>query len=392
MLRVWTSVLAFCALLVCLVQVKADAQPAVAGPSRVSGHTGVTERGFPLRVVPAVPLRSAPSSVVSLNSARQSAVANAWRQERILVGRTGRGTRVWSPAEKQELLATGRVKGYEGHHINDASTHPSLAGRPDNIAFVNGRRGHLSEHGGSFRNSTRGSMVSRQKMLESYRWSVSSQNIVIGGVQILGGGVLIWQFLPEATASFDMYRRGGRQDSELLWETIDSSLMVGSGAALSVSGTARVAAYAIGKSGVVGMHSLLGPLRATSRVAAPIAVALLVAEGGVHTYRWNKGYISTPDFVKRVSVAAAATAGGVAGAATGAEVGQAAEQTWGGVVGGVLGGIGGAIAGAAAASGVVGEYYAEIDHAQQEAYLDHLYSFYGTERINVYVEPESSGA
>ena len=29
-----------------------------------------------------------------------------------------------------ELLKTGKVKGYEGHHINNVKDHPGLAGTP----------------------------------------------------------------------------------------------------------------------------------------------------------------------------------------------------------------------------------------------------------------------
>jgi len=320
------------------------------------------------------------ANAVSLGSARQSAVSNAWKQERTLVQQTGKGTRPWTAAEKQELLSTGKVKGFEGHHINDASTHPKLAGDPDNIKFVKGRQGHLREHGGSFRNTTRGRPISRQKMLQNYRWSVSNQNLFIGGAQLVGGGVLIWQFLPETLATSEIYVRGGQQDSRLLWETVDSSLFVGSGLASSISGSARIAAYAIGKTGLSQMHYVLGSLRMTSRVAGPVAVVLLVAESGVYTYRWNRGYISTPTFVKRMSVAAAGAGGAVAGGTAGAAVGQKIDAVWGGLIGGAVGAIGGGIGGAIAATDIVEDHYAKIGQAQQEAFLDHLYSFYGQER------------
>jgi RHS repeat-associated protein len=96
-----------------------------------------------------------------LANARRRAVAQAWRQEQELVRRTGRGTREWSAAEKDELLRTGKVKGYEGHHINNVEDHPNLAGDPDNIEFVLGRAEHLDRHGGHFRNPSSGPTMNR---------------------------------------------------------------------------------------------------------------------------------------------------------------------------------------------------------------------------------------
>ena len=72
----------------------------------------------------------------------------------------GGGTRLWTKAEKAELLRTGKVKGYEGHHINNVKDHPELAGDPNNIRFV--KRGeHLDAHGGNFRNETHGELLNR---------------------------------------------------------------------------------------------------------------------------------------------------------------------------------------------------------------------------------------
>jgi len=77
------------------------------------------------------------------------------------VKRTGRGTRNWTPKEKKELLETGKVKGYQGHHINSVKSHPELAGNANNIKFVKGTAEHLKEHGGSFRNPTSGPTIQR---------------------------------------------------------------------------------------------------------------------------------------------------------------------------------------------------------------------------------------
>ncbi len=98
----------------------------------------------------------------TLNSSRQAAVKDAWKQEQQLVRETGQGTRPWSATEKKELLETGKVKGYEGHHINSVNNNPELARDPNNIKFVKGRSEHLQEHGGNFRNSTSGDFINRK--------------------------------------------------------------------------------------------------------------------------------------------------------------------------------------------------------------------------------------
>jgi RHS repeat-associated protein len=97
----------------------------------------------------------------SLDNQRRSAVRQAWKQEQQLVATTGRGTVDWTPAQKAELLQTGKVSGFEGHHINNVADHPELAGNPNNIKFVEGRAGNLAEHGGNFQNATSGELMSR---------------------------------------------------------------------------------------------------------------------------------------------------------------------------------------------------------------------------------------
>jgi hypothetical protein len=92
--------------------------------------------------------------------ARRWAVAEAWRMERELVQATGRGTRKWTDAQKKELLETGKVRRYVGHHINSVKESPLFAALPDNIEFVT-RRQHLLKHKGRFQNPTRGNLIDR---------------------------------------------------------------------------------------------------------------------------------------------------------------------------------------------------------------------------------------
>lgn len=95
---------------------------------------------------------------LAVNTARKNAVRLAWKAERELVRRTGSGTRAWTEAEIKELLETGKVAGYKGHHINNVASHPEMAGDPNNINFV---RDHIGAHDGNFRNPTSGPLVNR---------------------------------------------------------------------------------------------------------------------------------------------------------------------------------------------------------------------------------------
>lgn len=97
----------------------------------------------------------------NLKSLRSKAVRLAWKQEADLIRRTGQGTRAWNRAEIRELLSTGRVKNYIGHHINSVKGSPSLAGNPNNIRFIKGVKNHLIEHNGNFKNSTFGDLLNR---------------------------------------------------------------------------------------------------------------------------------------------------------------------------------------------------------------------------------------
>jgi RHS repeat-associated protein len=95
-----------------------------------------------------------------LGAARQRAVRHAWAQERAFVRRYGYGTRDWTDAQMRELLSTGRVRGYQGHHINSVKGHSELAGNPDNVRFVT-RQENLRLHDGDWRNPTTGPLIDR---------------------------------------------------------------------------------------------------------------------------------------------------------------------------------------------------------------------------------------
>lgn len=78
-------------------------------------------------------------------AARQQGVARAWAAEKRLVA-AGSGTRNWTRAERAELLQTGRVRGYVGHHRNTVNGNPiEMARDPRNISFLT-RAEHVEVH------------------------------------------------------------------------------------------------------------------------------------------------------------------------------------------------------------------------------------------------------
>lgn len=93
-----------------------------------------------------------------LNYQRSKGVAKAWERERELV-RKGRGARQWTVKEQKELLRTGRVKGYQGHHMKSVAMHPEYAAEPRNIQFLSSRKEnneHLKAHRGDYHNESDG--------------------------------------------------------------------------------------------------------------------------------------------------------------------------------------------------------------------------------------------
>jgi len=98
---------------------------------------------------------------LSLKAARNRAVKDAWKLEQQMVKLTGKGSRDWNPAQVTELLETGKVTGYQGHHIFDVSRNPALAGSHRNIAFKQAGEEHLLTHGGNYANPTSGELIDR---------------------------------------------------------------------------------------------------------------------------------------------------------------------------------------------------------------------------------------
>ena len=112
--------------------------------------------------------------VTPLSGSYASGINRAWAEEKRLVQLTGGGTVNWTEEEKVELLSAGKVKGYTGHHINNAAAHPDWKGDPRNIVFLTNSPGggaHLNSsqgHRGAWSNSTSGRLIDRSEMVKMH--------------------------------------------------------------------------------------------------------------------------------------------------------------------------------------------------------------------------------
>uniref|UniRef100_U3K519 Teneurin-2 n=1 Tax=Ficedula albicollis TaxID=59894 RepID=U3K519_FICAL len=71
-----------------------------------------------------------------LEQARQRALAAAWAKEQQRARDGREGSRLWTDGERQQLLSTGRVQGYEGYYVLPVEQYPELADSSSNIQFL----------------------------------------------------------------------------------------------------------------------------------------------------------------------------------------------------------------------------------------------------------------
>ncbi|XP_038172233.1 teneurin-1 isoform X2 [Arvicola amphibius] len=71
-----------------------------------------------------------------LEMARQRAVAQAWAQEQRRLQEGEEGIRAWTEGEKQQLLSTGRVQGYDGYFVLSVEQYLELSDSANNIHFM----------------------------------------------------------------------------------------------------------------------------------------------------------------------------------------------------------------------------------------------------------------
>ena len=106
------------------------------------------------------------STYSNTNTARRAAVSKAWSNERALV-LEGKGTRDWSKSEQAEIIATGKCKGYEGHHKCSVKNNPSQAGNEKNIQFVT-KSEHIKAHNNNFKNDPQGRYDPKTQKITKY--------------------------------------------------------------------------------------------------------------------------------------------------------------------------------------------------------------------------------
>lgn len=71
-----------------------------------------------------------------LELARQRAVSQAWSRERQRLRDGEEGSRIWTEGEKQQLLGSGKVQGYDGYYVISVDQYPELADSVNNIHFM----------------------------------------------------------------------------------------------------------------------------------------------------------------------------------------------------------------------------------------------------------------
>ncbi|MBE1294574.1 MAG: hypothetical protein GJ677_18985 [Rhodobacteraceae bacterium] len=88
----------------------------------------------------------------SVETARRTAVNDAWKMEQQLVRERGFGTRAWEDDELELLLKGEKVPGYVGHHLTSVSADLTKAANHRNIEFLT-KKEHAAIHGqnGGFR-------------------------------------------------------------------------------------------------------------------------------------------------------------------------------------------------------------------------------------------------
>uniref|UniRef100_A0A671DUT9 Teneurin-1 n=1 Tax=Rhinolophus ferrumequinum TaxID=59479 RepID=A0A671DUT9_RHIFE len=71
-----------------------------------------------------------------LEIARQRAVAQAWTKEQRRLQEGEEGIRAWTEGEKQQLLSTGKVQGYDGYFVLSVEQYLELSDNANNIHFM----------------------------------------------------------------------------------------------------------------------------------------------------------------------------------------------------------------------------------------------------------------
>lgn len=106
------------------------------------------------------------------DSMRRVGVKQMWDYEKAIV-QMGGDTSGFTLEQQQELLETGKIRNFEGHHINSVSVDPSLQANPDNLRALEEHRNgggpceHFKAHNYDWRKPTKGDLRNRNQDLRN---------------------------------------------------------------------------------------------------------------------------------------------------------------------------------------------------------------------------------
>ena len=110
----------------------------------------------------------------SYDGARNDGVKLTWKYEKADVDMGGKGLGSYSKTELEELKQAGKVRDYEGHHINDVHSNLNEQANPDNVTMLkeerknpNGVHDHKDAHDGDWKNQSKGDLLDRDAKLKN---------------------------------------------------------------------------------------------------------------------------------------------------------------------------------------------------------------------------------
>lgn len=107
----------------------------------------------------------------SANTMRNTGVSQMWDYLRAEAQMGGNSSNL-TPEQLRELLERGKIRNFEGHHINSVDAHPKLQANPDNVVpleehrFDDGPRDHFAAHDNNWRTPTEGQPHDRNQILK----------------------------------------------------------------------------------------------------------------------------------------------------------------------------------------------------------------------------------
>ena len=106
----------------------------------------------------------------SADSMRSTGVSQMWDYLKA-EAQMGGNSSGFTPEQQQELLERGKIRNFEGHHINSVDANPGLQSNPDNVVpleehrYDDGPRDHFEAHDKNWRNPTDGPLLDRNRIL-----------------------------------------------------------------------------------------------------------------------------------------------------------------------------------------------------------------------------------